>query len=627
MKSFLDFGKQLEEAKATYTIKDSEGNLKHAGTDKDTAYKTHKFLNTKESGHKLYKNGVPCLAEAKDPLAAAAHKIIATAMANSERMKTVQIPTPAERRAQIEKRNKEKQMKESMDKKPYIVISQVSDNTGTRADGEKVEKMRAATKLLATSPEHALQLSKAHHVKSGRKVHSASIKEDIDLDETHGKPKTKVDMAKPEVKSKQYSIYSNATIIDLHKKGDFRATREFKNRKLTNEQSIDESARGEDKVTNLRQAHDRHMEKALAANKAGDDSAVKVHQRKMQMIQGKLQKLKQNEEVDLGEECEILFELSDLDEGRMAELSDDLANMSRTEFHKTYGKPKHHFDPTNFKKPVQAGGGMDRARALAQRGMQSVLAKEDYIDELGESTYGQDQYKKYPDMKKHFDLVGVNRANYELSNMKKAHQFTSWDPSSKQMIASINAIQKHKRSIKEDFNLEDYTLEEIQDFMMSEDFDRLDELSKGTLGNYLKKARVSALKHHMVADLRQQGADYSGAAQYRAIANKRDVGYKQALTKLNKEGTVVTYKEFMASIEEGRIDDLRDKMAADREKRLNKMDYSKEKGAKKNPITKVRGHSYGAGDEGGEADPVKVAEPAEKRGRGRPAGSKSGARA
>jgi len=39
---------------------------------------------------------------------------------------------------------------------------------------------------------------------------------------------------------------------------------------------------------------------------------------------------------------------------------------------------------------------------------------------------------------------------------------------------------------KEDF--EDYSLEEIQDFMMSEDFDQLDELSKKTLGSYVKKA-------------------------------------------------------------------------------------------------------------------------------------------
>ena len=112
----------------------------------------------------------------------------------------------------------------------------------------------------------------------------------------------------------------------------------------------------------------------------------------------------------------------------------------------------------------------------------------------------------------------------------------------------------------------------------------------------------------------------------RKTAN-RTQGMKTALDKLTKEDTMVTYKEFMASIEEGRIDDLKDKLAADREKRLNKMDYSKEKEAKKNPVTKVKGHSYGAGDEEGEAETAKPAEPAEKRGRGRPAGSKSGARA
>lgn len=54
---------ELDEAKATYTIKDSEGNIKHAGRDKDIAYKTHKSLNAKETGHKLYKNGVATLAE------------------------------------------------------------------------------------------------------------------------------------------------------------------------------------------------------------------------------------------------------------------------------------------------------------------------------------------------------------------------------------------------------------------------------------------------------------------------------------------------------------------------------------------------------------------------------------
>jgi hypothetical protein len=61
-----------------------------------------------------------------------------------------------------------------------------------------------------------------------------------------------------------------------------------------------------------------------------------------------------------------------IDEGKMKELSMDLKDMSHDEFHKQYGKPKSHFDPTSFKKPVEPGKGMDRARALAQRGMKSV---------------------------------------------------------------------------------------------------------------------------------------------------------------------------------------------------------------------------------------------------------------
>lgn len=42
----------------------------------------------------------------------------------------------------------------------------------------------------------------------------------------------------------------------------------------------------------------------------------------------------------------------------------------------------------------------------------------------------------------------------------------------------------------ESFDLSDYTIEELEDFMMSEDFDQLDEISKKTLGSYIKKAKT-----------------------------------------------------------------------------------------------------------------------------------------
>jgi hypothetical protein len=310
----------------------------------------------------------------------------------------------------------------------------------------------------------------------------------------------------------------------------------------TEEVQIDEAAWGKDKATNLRQAHDRHMEKALAANKAGDDEAVKTHQRKMQMIQGKLQKLKNNEEVELGEECEILSELSKTALGNYAKAAAfDIANKGSA-----VGK---------------AGNNL------------AVLAN-----------------PKGP-------LTQLNKR-----------------------------LQGHAKAVQK------LTKEEVEEFMQTEAYDQLDELDKKTLGNYVKKAHDQLMKHTSSVNFKGGRGD-SDAFAYahdpvavRKTAN-RTKGVDQAINKLTKEDNMLTYSEFMASIEEGRIDDLKDKLAADREKRLNKMDYSKEKEAKKNPITKVKGHSYGAGDEDGEAEPVKAAEPAEKRGRGRPAGSKSGARA
>jgi hypothetical protein len=74
-------------------------------------------------------------------------------------------------------------------------------------------------------------------------------------------------------------------------------------------------------------------------------------------------------------------EVEELEEGKMKELSMDLTDMGHDEFHKKYGNPKSYFDSTNFKKPVEPGKGMDRAKALAQRGMKS-LSKEEVEQEM-----------------------------------------------------------------------------------------------------------------------------------------------------------------------------------------------------------------------------------------------------
>ena len=93
----------------------------------------------------------------------------------------------------------------------------------------------------------------------------------------------------------------------------------------------------------------------------------------------------------------------DLDESKMAQLDSDLKDLSHGDFQKEYGKPKHHYDPSNFKKPVQKGQEMNRAKALAQRAMASM--KKEEVEELEEMFPGTPEYeKKYgkapQDMKK-----------------------------------------------------------------------------------------------------------------------------------------------------------------------------------------------------------------------------------
>lgn len=63
------------------------------------------------------------------------------------------------------------------------------------------------------------------------------------------------------------------------------------------EDELEEAAWGKDKAANLKDALNRHTEKAIAANKAGDHEAVKVHQSKMNIIKNQMSKLVKEEET------------------------------------------------------------------------------------------------------------------------------------------------------------------------------------------------------------------------------------------------------------------------------------------------------------------------------------------
>jgi hypothetical protein len=324
------------------------------------------------------------------------------------------------------------------------------------------------------------------------------------------------DMKKEELVGKQHKLDKNKNgKLDAH---------DFKLLRKEEAEQIDEISANLAKNYQSKIGRDIDRANDASPHGTGDDDEdrklnkrVKGSDRADDIIAGKAYK---KEEVEL-------------DEGRMKELSMDLKDMSHDEFHKQYGKPKSHYDPTNFKKPVEPGKGMDRAKALAQRGMQS-LSKEE-----------------------------VERIEEKLT--------------------------------------------------------QLDELSKGTLGSYVKRSANQAIVKSL-ANPKDDSDDMKTIA-------KREKGINLATSKLAKEEVEQEMSPYLKGtlkvMDEGKIDNLRD---AQKLRRDTQSAYEKDyKPDTSHPhIQVVKGNAYGGAnqkDDEGDEKPE-----AEKKGRGRPAGSKSGAR-
>ena len=82
----------------------------------------------------------------------------------------------------------------------------------------------------------------------------------------------------------------------------------------------------------------------------------------------------------------------------------------------------------------------------------------------------------------------------------------------------------------ESFDLSDYTVEELEDFMMSEEFEQLDELSKKTLGSYVKKA-----SRNLAGREYKRGAEKDTSTANLQKSYKRDMGISKAVDKMTKE--------------------------------------------------------------------------------------------
>lgn len=421
---------------------------------------------------------------------------------------------------------------------------------------------------------------------------------------------------------------------------------------------------------------DAHDLAALRAGKKPVDEASCSGNMKKEELVGNQHKLDKNKNGKLdAHDFKLLRkeEAEELDEGKMKELAMDLKDMSHDEFHKQYGHPKHHYDPTNFKKPVEPGKGMDRAKALAQRGMQS-LSKEE-VERIEEKLAQIDELSK--------DTLG----NYIKRSANQAIIKSLANP--KDDSDDMKTIAKREKGI----NLATSKL-------AKEEVEQIDELSKKTLGSYVNKAAKDSRIHGQIATDFENTADKARKQskkdsferlnrKYLEKSWKREDGIKKAVDKLTKEEVeleeATTRKDFqmvadlikghesaekrkelathhaeifkkqnprfdhakfmkaagvneevqqevspylkatLKVMDEGKIDNLRD---AQKLRRDTQSAYEKDyKPDTSHPhIQVVKGTAYGGENQKDDEGDEKPEAEKEKRGRGRPSGSKSGAR-
>ena len=176
-----------------------------------------------------------------------------------------------------------------------------------------------------------------------------------------------------------------------------------------------------------------------------------------------------------------------------------------------------------------------------------VTEKVEELDELSKKTLDSYVDKSDNDAKKHSEKSS--------DAWVKGDRKTADKHFSKMSDRSFNigkAIEKSKLT-KED--LDDYSLEEIEEFMMSEEYKELDELSKASLGSYVKKSS----RERGFSGLAAGGSGAGTRDQKDAVKTmkKRQAGVIKAVDRLTKEETEVV-KTNAKGIKHVNVKDKRD---------------------------------------------------------------------
>lgn len=123
-----------------------------------------------------------------------------------------------------------------------------------------------------------------------------------------------------------------------------------------------------------------------------------------------------------------------------------------------------------------------------------------------------------------YSKMSVQTLNKHLTNHKLKYAQTKNSKHLSQ-IGTIKDVIQGKLKEETELTLEDFSLKELEEFVQTEKYEQLDELSKKTLGNYIKKASKDYLSTNAVDSNKSEVK----------IGKNRLSGINKAVNKLTKE--------------------------------------------------------------------------------------------
>jgi hypothetical protein len=149
-------------------------------------------------------------------------------------------------------------------------------------------------------------------------------------------------------------------------------------------------------------------------------------------------------------------------------------------------------------------------------------------------------FDKYPDSDRALDhhyskMTRLHRSAQSAAkkagnhDLARAHSNAANSHHSARGTGSVHAFNSAIKSTKKTFATEDYTVEELEDFMESAEFDQLDEISKQKMGQYIKRAHADKDTQVKRADIfDQKGMDANKEADMYSAWAKANKARKKA---------------------------------------------------------------------------------------------------